>query len=412
MTFIMIGYAVLSLFRYSKHAWLVLMRCDSWGTTEFLINYQGGYVRRGLIGEILYRMAHTFSSIDPRYYIASICLLSLCILIWYLISNFNQSKLCWWFLPLNVCLSGAFDWIRKDFICCIFIILILTLYAKIKSYWLRILSISIFLIISLNIHECIFFMIIPFIILLFLRDVGYNLIQRFVGISIPLIFMGIVCLFKGNEQVVESICKSWSFIYDGFSFKQHQNSITAIGWETFNTFCTHFRENFLAGFFIVSGWYSKPIIWLLIVFIMPNILFCKRNWESNKSAPDITRMLGIMIFQFLSLIPMFTLLSCDGSRICFYWTVSTLLIYFSVPHDVYLKIAPPILIKAASYLQKNIFFKKSTIISVILMLVICITPVGTNSESLKRSVIGTYAQICYRCLEYLYDIPRDTKLPI
>ena len=412
MSFVMIGYAVQALYRCMKLAWFEVMNCDSFAITEFLINYQGGYVRRGLTGELLYRMAHTFPSIDPRYYIVSVCLISFCFLIWYLLSNFHQSKLCWWFLPLNVCIAGAFALIRKDFICCVLIICILALYTKIKSSWLRILSISISLIVSLNIHECIFFMIVPFVLLLFLRDIGYNFIQRFVGISIPLICMGIVCLCKGNEQIAESIWNSWCFIYDDFSFTPPQASIDAISWETFDTLYSHFRLNFLTRYFIVYGWYSKPIIWLLVVFIMPNILFRKRNWETNISSPDITRMLGIMMFQFLSLVPMFTLLSCDGSRICFYWTVSTLLIYFSIPHDVYLRIAPRILTNAASYLQKTIFFKKSTIISVLLLLVICISPYWTSRESLRNSVIGTYAQTCYQCLKYLNIIPGDAKLPI
>ena len=29
---------------------------ESWGVSEWLINYQGGFVRRGLAGEILYRL--------------------------------------------------------------------------------------------------------------------------------------------------------------------------------------------------------------------------------------------------------------------------------------------------------------------------------------------------------------------
>ena len=34
----------------------------SWNITEFLINYQGGFVRRGLLGEIILYIYSTFAS--------------------------------------------------------------------------------------------------------------------------------------------------------------------------------------------------------------------------------------------------------------------------------------------------------------------------------------------------------------
>lgn len=412
MNLIMSGYTILTLYRWTKKAWEAATQCSSWGVTEFLINYQGGYVRRGLMGEILYQIAQISPSIDPRYYIVSICLISFCVLAWFLIFHFKESNLCWWLLPLNVCLSGAFDFIRKDFICTSLIILILTLYTKIRSRWLRILACSACLILALNIHECIFFMIAPFLIFLYLREPGYHLVHRLIGLSIPIVFMCIVCMYKGDNHIAQSIWNSWCFMYDDFSTMAPQTSIEAIGWESNNTFIFHAYNNFLARYTIIYGWFSKPLVWSLIVLIMPNILFIKRNWQVNKSAPEITRMLGIMIFQFLSLLPMFTVLSCDGSRICFYWTVTSLLIYFCLPHSLYLRIAPQMLINTASFLQKIIFFKKSCIISIVLMLFICISPVGTSRQAFKQSVLGTYAQTCFRCLKYTNIIPKDTKLPI
>ncbi len=412
MTLVMIGYTFLALIRWIAKGFILNIKCNSYSVTEFLINYQGGYVRRGLMGEILYHIAQIFPSIDPRYYIVSICVISFCILTWFLISRLRENNLCWWFLPLNVCVLGAFDFIRKDFLCGALIIFILTLYTKISSHWLRTLACSICLIFSLNIHECIFFMIVPFIILLYLRDFGYHFTHRFIGISIPIVFMGIVCLHKGDKQMAQSIWDSWHFMYDSFSLTAPTASIEAIGWETLDTFNFHIRRNFMTQFGIIYGWYSKPLIWILILFIMPNILFIKRNWKKNKFAPDITHILSIMIFQFLSLLPMFIVLSCDGSRVCFYWTVSSLLIYFCVPHSLYLKITPKILTSAAVCLQKHIFFKKSSMISVIPILFICVTPYGTSEKSMIHSVIGTYAQTCYLSLKFAGIIPKEAKCTI
>lgn len=411
ITLIMIGYTFLTLIRWIAKTCIISIRSDLWGITEFLINYQGGYVRRGLMGEILYHISQIFPSIDSRYYIVSICVISFCVFVWFLISHFRANSLCWWFLPLNICVLGA-DFIRKDFISCVFIMLILALYTKINSQWLRVLACSVCLILALNIHECIFFMIVPFIILLYVRDTGYHFFHRLIGISAPIVCMSIVCSYKGDKQIAQSIWNSWGFMYNSFSFISPKCSIEAIGWETLETIEYHIRSNFMTQFGIIYGWYSKPLIWILILFTLPNILFIKRNWKNNKSAPDITRMLSIMIFQFLSLLPMFTVLSCDGCRICFYWTVSSLLIYFCIPHSVYLRIAPQILTKTASFLQKTIFFRKSYIVSIVLMLFICITPYGTSRASLMHSVIGTYAQTCYLSLKFAGIIPKDIQFPI
>ncbi len=43
-------------------------RFNVWPVTEWLINYQGGFVRRGLVGEILLRLSDPFSGILPNLY--------------------------------------------------------------------------------------------------------------------------------------------------------------------------------------------------------------------------------------------------------------------------------------------------------------------------------------------------------
>ena len=39
---------------------------SDWTTSEWLINYQGGFIRRGLIGEILIQI-NKFINTNPRY---------------------------------------------------------------------------------------------------------------------------------------------------------------------------------------------------------------------------------------------------------------------------------------------------------------------------------------------------------
>ena len=59
-----------------------------WTTSEWLINYQGGFVRRGLIGELLYQI-HNLSGIQLRYLVFYF---EIMILIFFLILIYNFLK--------------------------------------------------------------------------------------------------------------------------------------------------------------------------------------------------------------------------------------------------------------------------------------------------------------------------------
>ena len=50
--------SIFSIFRLIDNA----MQLDSWQYGEWLINYQSGFVRRGLIGEFLYLLSKIFNS--------------------------------------------------------------------------------------------------------------------------------------------------------------------------------------------------------------------------------------------------------------------------------------------------------------------------------------------------------------
>ena|GEM_PF-693110 len=55
-------------------------RFDTWNTSDWLINYQGGFVRRGLIGELLYQLSHNLHlcSLTAAVYFVQISAYILC----------------------------------------------------------------------------------------------------------------------------------------------------------------------------------------------------------------------------------------------------------------------------------------------------------------------------------------------
>ena len=55
-----LGTLTAALFGYNAH--------NSWKMGDWLINYQGGMVRRGLLGELIYQLAH-ITKINPGIYV-------------------------------------------------------------------------------------------------------------------------------------------------------------------------------------------------------------------------------------------------------------------------------------------------------------------------------------------------------
>ena len=62
---------------------------QSWNITEFLINYEGGFVRRGLLGQIILNIYH-YAGIYPYYSILFISITAYLVLIWFFVRSFMR----------------------------------------------------------------------------------------------------------------------------------------------------------------------------------------------------------------------------------------------------------------------------------------------------------------------------------
>lgn len=396
------GYIMIQVCQYFIRACLELIRNRGWGVTEFYINYQAGYVRRGLVGEIIYQLTKSVPDIDPRWYIGGICLISLIVVISFLIKNFRKKSLCWWVLPLSVCLMGAYDWIRKDFLCVLLIICIFSAYSKIQNAWLRYIVTMLLLGVGLNVHECIFFMCVPFLLWAALRDTNVKFYCRCLSILTPLVLMAVVCIFKGNRDMALGIWRSWGIVFPEFSVTSPSCSLAAIGWETSYAVKFHIEANFITQSGIFYGWYSKPMSWCLIFYMIVNILYCRRDYLTNQTSLDVKFFISVFIFQFISLLPMFTVLSCDAGRVCFYWLVSTFCIYFTYDSSRGTDLWPTFYSSIVKKLQESIFSVRSVYVAVGLMLLFCISPNYTDAwNAFYSSVVGKYFYALKKVVEVI-----------
>lgn len=298
--------------------------------SEFLINYQGGFVRRGVVGELLFQFCKPLG-INPIYVIVPVCVICALAFLYVLVRLFRKENLCLWILPTYYVCGGA-DYIRKDFIIMLFVLWLFRQIPKLLEGSRNTVPVILVMVLLLNIHEASFFIFYPVlcVYLLFAKFNKMPLRTRFAIIVAPVAMMLLLCVFKGSRECCEGIFNSWEYAYPNAyeSMGSSDNAITALTWETLLAVNRHVNMNFFTGpLFKCSPLIIKPFVVALILYVMVQISFLhQRNsaeyWTKTRS------FVFCALMQLIALLPMFTILSCDFRRICFYWTVSSFLTYF------------------------------------------------------------------------------------
>ncbi len=353
--------------------------------TEFLINYQGGFVRRGLIGEGLYQIC-SCAEADPRYIIFPACIATFVTYATIIIILFRKGGLSLWILPTYYALCGG-DCIRKDYMVMLLVLLIVYLLKKnaMKASSMKLWIITCISVFMLNVHEASFFIILPLasVYILFTKN-GFKTWERLIHVIIPACVFVIISLYKGDQATATAICTSWSNIEP---FKQVDlgcvpNSITALTWTLQWAADIHKHINFASG----PGWkYAaiilRPIVLLTILYLTIHVSHIRKR-ELADFPNEVARFVNLAIFQFISLSPMFTILSCDFRRCCFYWTMSTFS-SFILLKDVELSVPGRDQLKSITTPISRIFALKAPL-CIVYTLLLCI------SVPYKGNRIGGY----------------------
>ena len=105
---------------------------SEWGVSEWMINYEGGFVRRGLMGQVIWFMSNISSS-SPITLIKTISFTSAFIFLLVVFRIFSRERWSLFILPLGCCLYFTLFslWARKDFIV---LLLCLSVFGSCKKY--------------------------------------------------------------------------------------------------------------------------------------------------------------------------------------------------------------------------------------------------------------------------------------
>ncbi len=318
---------------------------SEWRISEWMINYEGGFVRRGLIGQLLYE-CYKLCPYPLINVVMIICFVAFFVLVLLVVKLFLKDgwSCALLFAPYLFVMTfndiNAIFWTRRDHIALLITWSIFWCYSQYinshKPGFMIIMQVlSIF---TLLMHEASFFFTFP---ILFLHYYDYNRIQlksvyksivSTACFSLPImITMAVVCLNKGNADIADAIWTSWQPCMERFSdggdVTKIGRAVSALTWDSNETFIMHFNVNWFNLFCYMLP--AFPITLLSIVaiyYLVTRLNTVDLKWNKLRKI-NRTVLSNIMLIQFFCLIPMFTVLSCDMARVITYWVISTLFAY-------------------------------------------------------------------------------------
>ncbi len=291
---------------------------------NWLINYRGGFIRRGLGGEIILRFSNIFG-ISPiaTIYVAS--LIFYAILISFFVIQFLRNKYPVFILTLPFFLGETVfidpsQWLRKDSLCLLVFITLLYIFKKFCISFRSFFLLNMVFIFGILIHEVVFFFAFPILFLSFYYkrpSISKNLL-----FFSPSIATFVFCFILSKYANVDEMIRLTPEIIDGLLFEE--NSLTHLQMNTvmyFNRFIERISNH---GILFHIVYISVCITAIFIVCTK----FEKMAILTKHTTIDNDFLSKILIFQFLSIFPLFCI-SWDWGRWMFLWVASSF-IYFLI----------------------------------------------------------------------------------
>lgn len=326
---------------------------EDWNIAEWLINYRGGFVRRGLTGQALFDLYNHFE-ISPYTVILLISGLAFVGLVVFFVINFRKRGLHLSILLYPFFLGGLIIdniWVRKDVVIVLIFILLIYLATwnstsskKTGAKILKLFALNVVFSLGLLIHEELGFLAFPILFLIFFNSQR----ERFSAIKsallsilklLPSLIIFFLCIYyKGTVTASNLIWDSWKSV--PFPFQDMSavppSAIDALSWSLQKglSLTVDTIKNFDGGIY-------APIAWVLIIAVIfyllshLNIYNGEETGVTNneKTKPYTkTNISSILIFQLLFITPLF-ILGWDYARWIFLWVTTSFSLLLLLPDE-------------------------------------------------------------------------------
>lgn len=299
---------------------------------DVFINYQGGFVRRGLMGEMLYQL-HGLG-FDPLHTALLLCLVAYLTIVMFMVNGFKRrgyslGLLCVSFLVGGVGIFGI-CFFRRDFIELCILLIIVKSWTK-MDFRLWLVLANALSVIAILLHEPYAFYGLPIVVLLtFLRT---NKLSRSLLCWIPSFAAFLLCLkYSGNAEVYATIMQSIK------PYADYHNVIEFFTFDSLSVMRMHLHYNFFA---VLN---HLPTIIGSIGSILVTLYYganaTSQYTNTCVSPQERTNYFALLSFLMLCQIPMFTVLSIDYTRTCIYASISAYIVFFCLDTESCTKLLP------------------------------------------------------------------------
>lgn len=283
--------------------------------STFYINYQDGFIRRGLFGSILHFFSK-YTFINPFKFQIIFFLIVIVVLFYLIIRGFYKHKIEFYilfgsFMLLNVIAFNMFFFIDIFFI--VFFVLQMYVINKIDNINTKLIVINLMSIFMILNHEAYFiFTFFPILYLLNVNSFSVENVRKIVLLSPSfIVFLLMVLYFNGRGVDTNVIIDSWK----GFG-GEYLDQISKLYW-TFNSTdevviwkISIFKNNpiYLVGFFIN-----------LVLIFLCMLIYLNNNFKSNSKY-----IFTFLLFQYFAII-LISLIAIDYVR--WFWLANIITIF-------------------------------------------------------------------------------------
>lgn len=319
---------LISVYQWVMHSLQFKAGTSDWSFFEILTNYEAGFIRRGLLGQLLYWIAAS-THINLWVLISFFLIPSWIFVAVFMLCRFRSCGLRWWLLAI-IGIGMLPSVIRKDFVIYSLFIAVLYIYRSRQSVAVRISAMSLLSVVMLLIYEPAVFMCLGFVVLIVLRDKN---LTNFARVAYPCVIcatMLILLKSTGSIGIGREMLSSWQdVIPDGVAISD--TVINSLDWSISDSirYNLHILMPEFSLFFLIK----YVFIILIVPYIYISYMYVDTYTASKKFPYQPSAFTTLYVFFLICMLPMWVGLSCDYGRMLYHATLSSLCVAFILPQQ-------------------------------------------------------------------------------
>ena len=363
---------------------------------DLFINYSGGFVRRGLLGQLLL-WCHQVG-LNPILIAKVLVTFAFLTIAIYMLLQFKKRKYSLCLLTVSWLLGGyglyGLFFMRRDYVIMCSFLLIVWLWKRLgTTTWIALANIIVC--VTILCYEPFALLSIPFCILLTRLRLN-NWCKSVACWVLPMTTFLACCKYAGGQEVYDAIVASTA------DFLPSPGIISFLLPDSIGAMKFHIHCNFL------TFHQGIPVVLLSAVSLSAMLYYCVNAvpvfTQSKQDFANRRYLLAFLLCAFFVLSPMFTCLSTDYSRTCVYVSLSSFILFFNLDEKERARLLPSVVYLWADKLLvfSDRHLRPTRFKIVFIMLFIGISTWTGEWSGFRYSEMGSLAYAILQSLKKLY----------